>query len=389
MTAQLGTRQPLTAERWRTHLAWLRGNPSGDQIVLLQFLRGIAASGVVVEHLLERYARRGALPGALPEFTTRLGQVGVATFFTISGFIMVFIALREPGRTPSGSAFLRNRFLRVAPLYYLMTLLIVMFGIVTQSFATTATRRVPSIMEVVFSLAFIPHRGNNGLIQPIYGLGWTLHYEMFFYLLFALGLSLLRRRGVLLVLGTLALLILIGMDSNAPPDVWGLAIVIYVFTRPIMAYFAIGIVIALIRRPLAKRLPVMSAPVIATLALITLGIAAATGERIVAMPAIAVAVSCTVMLDPGERWRTGVFSRFSRAFGDASYSIYLTHSFLLGAFAFVTARLASRGYVALGLLTAVACAGCFIAGLLTWRLVEVPITTRLRGRRPTIETVAP
>lgn len=360
-----------------------------EQIVPLQFLRGVAATAVVVEHLLERYARRDALPAVLPDFTTRLGQTGVATFFAISGFIMVFIALRDPVRTPTGTAFLRDRYLRVAPLYYLMTALIVLFGVATQSLATTATRRVPNLLETICSLTFIPHRGANGVIQPIYMLGWTLHYEMFFYLVFALSLALLRRKAAYLSLLILASLLLLGMSRDAPPDVWGLALATYVFTRPIMAYFAIGIVSALVRRRLAERLPVVPAPVIATSALIALSIAAATAERVVAMPAIAVAVGCTVLLDPGLRGRAGVFNRFSRAFGDASYSIYLTHSFLLGAFAFATARLATRGYVALGLLTALACACCFVVGWLTWRLVEVPITTRLRGRRPKIETVAP
>jgi exopolysaccharide production protein ExoZ len=363
-----------------------------DQIAPLQLLRGLAASGVVVEHLLERYVRRGAIAHDLPDFTTRLGQTGVATFFAISGFIMVYIALREDRRSPSGWSFLRNRFLRVAPLYYLTTLTIVAFGWLAQEVGarTTIAARLPNVSEFLLSFAFIPHRGVNGLIQPIYELGWTLHYEMFFYLLFAAGLAVLARRGAFLVLAVLGLLVAAGTGIDAPPDRVGVSVAAYVFTRPIMGYFAIGIVIALVRHRIGDRLPVLPMSVIAAVAVAALGIAVIDASRIVAMTAIAVAVTVTVLTTPTTTRRSEGFAAFSRAFGNASYSIYLTHSFVLGAFASATVSIVTRGMPALVAMAVLACAVCFGVGWLSWRLIELPIAEALRGRRPSkAELVAP
>lgn len=360
-----------------------------QQIIPLQFLRGIAASGVVIEHLLERYARRSALIDELPDFTSRLGQIGVATFFTISGFIMTYIALRDDGRSSSGAAFLRNRFLRVAPLYYLMTLFIVLFGLAARPFVTGPARRVPTLAELLLSFGFIPHRGANGVIQPIYELGWTLHYEMFFYLVFAVGLTVLKRKGVFFVLAALAALIAAGPYVDAPPETWGLRIASYVFTRPIMGYFAIGIIVALVRQRLGARLPSLPAPLAAGIALAALGIAAGSAERVVTMTAITAALAVTVLFNPKPAQGKAWFTKFSLEFGNASYSIYLTHSFLLGAFSSATARVARTGAAGLIAMTVLACLVCFVSGWLTWRLIELPITDRLRGRRSAVEQVAP
>lgn len=360
------------------------------QIAPLQFLRGIAASGVVIEHLLERYLRRAAIPDTLPEFTSLLGQVGVATFFAISGFIMVHISLRDDRRPPTGRAFLRNRYLRVAPLYYLTTLLIVLFGWVAQRFGAGAGFRMPTATEFALSFAFIPHRGANGLIQPIYGLGWTLHYEMFFYLLFAAGLALGARRGAYIVLGALCLLVIAGTGINAPPIKIGLSIIAYVFTRPIMGYFAIGIGIALIRHRLGDRLLTLPAPMAAAIALTALIAAALAPSDRTSMAAIAVALAATVLVSPAHKGPTDAFSRFSRAFGNASYSMYLTHSFVLGAFASATASIVARGTPALIAMATLACVMCFAIGWLSWRLIEQPIAKALNGRRQSrADLVAP
>lgn len=374
--------------RVETALGVDRVQPDRDQIVPLQFLRGLAASGVVIEHLFERYVRRGAMPAGLPEFIGNLGQTGVATFFAISGFIMVYISQR-PGRTPpSGLTFLRGRYLRIAPLYYLMTLLLVAFIWATRTVRMDPLYRLPTGTEWLLSAAFVPHRGVLGLIQPIYGLGWTLHYEMFFYLLFAVGLSLFARRGAYLTLGLIAALVAVGAWIDAPPDALGLRLIAYVFTRPILVYFAIGIVVALLHEKLKRWLPVL--PILATAAILAAALTIATADLNsgLTIGAVAVALIATVLPTPVNRCPRR-FAAFSRAFGNASYSIYLTHSFLLGAFAAATASIAARGLPALAVMALLASMVCFAAGWLTWRLIELPIAARLRRRPSAVDLTAP
>ncbi len=360
--------------------AWIEsgGRPvSLGPIVPVQLLRGIAASGVVVQHVLERYARRGAVVDGLPAFVDRLGEVGVATFFAISGFIMVLIALNG-AKPPAAVAFLRSRFLRVAPLYYLTTMAMLAFMAATRSVSTRGDVPLPGPTELALSFLFVPHRGVRGVIQPVYGLGWTLQYEMFFYLSFAVGLALLARRAGWAVLAGLLALVVIGNGIDAPPQRFGLPILAYVFTRPILLYFAIGIILALVQHRLRERLPSMPAAPVALAGIAALAVAAVGEGPVVPLIAVAVALGSAVLVRP--RYRGGLFRRLSQAFGDASYSIYLTHSFLLGAFAAVTAGVAGRGPVALLAMVLLACVACAIAGWITWACVERPIDRLLRGR---------
>ncbi len=361
--------------------AWVEseGRPGSlGPIVPVQLLRGIAASGVVAQHVLERYTRRGAVLDGLPAFVDRLGEVGVATFFAISGFIMVHIALNG-AKPPAAIAFLRSRFLRVAPLYYLTTLAMLAFMAATRSFSTRGDVPLPGPTELVLSFLFVPHRGVRGVIQPVYELGWTLQYEMFFYLMFALGLGVLARRAGWAVLAALALLVVIGSGIDAPPQRFGVPILAYVFTRPILLYFAVGIVLALVRHRLGERLPSMPAISVALAGVAALAVAAVAEGSIVPLVSVTIALGTAVLVRPRYH-RSGLFRRTSQAFGDASYSIYLTHSFLLGAFAAVTAGVAGRGPVALLAMVLLACVACAFAGWITWACVERPIDRLLRSR---------
>ena len=49
---------------------------------------------------------------------------------------------------------------------------------------------------LVAGFLFWPAARPDGSVQPLYGLGWTLNYEAFFYVLFALGLGFGRRGAV-------------------------------------------------------------------------------------------------------------------------------------------------------------------------------------------------
>ena len=75
--------------------------------------------------------------------------------------------------------------------------------------------------------------GRTGLIQPLLFLGWTLNYEMFFYLLFALSLFLpnMPMRVAALSAGLVGLvatgLVLKPQDVTAD----------WIFSVPMRAYF--------------------------------------------------------------------------------------------------------------------------------------------------------
>src|ERR1700730_5914930 len=115
----------------------------------------------------------------------RFGSFGVDVFFVISGFIMAQIC-----QTDSSHFFLR-RLVRIVPLYWALTLLI--FGLA--KFAPWLVYRAPADWaDLARSLFFVPYQNKSGLVQPELFLGWTLNYEMFFYVNVALALLIVPPR---------------------------------------------------------------------------------------------------------------------------------------------------------------------------------------------------
>src|SRR4051812_15604241 len=95
--------------------------PVRQQLLSIQYLRGVAAVLVVMHHFLHQGG-----PSTIPGFDEVLfGAKGVDVFFVISGFIIYTVARHE-----SIVEFWRRRIIRVAPLYWLATLIyaLVIYG---------------------------------------------------------------------------------------------------------------------------------------------------------------------------------------------------------------------------------------------------------------------
>lgn len=356
-------------------------------IAPIQALRGMAACLVVVVHLLERLTKRGAFPQALPEWVWSCGHIGVGVFFAISGFIMVYTTGDEFARAGAGRRFFLRRFLRVAPIYYLTSALMIAFSYVTFRYSTNAVYPVPTPSLTLMSVLFVPYMDYKGLTLPVYELGWTLNYEMFFYAAFAVALMAPRRIGLAAVMAALTALVLVGTLVPAPAMVVGMPVPLFFFTRPVMLYFVIGMVMGAVRlRFGALRLPVAEAA-LCLMMLIPLALAVRFGaQEITLIGALCVAlVLALASLLEGSRTHSA-FATIAKAFGDASYSMYLTHSFLLGVLGVVLTRVAAGHTGLLCMLIALACLICAGAAWLVWRFVERPLTTWL-GRRLTTAAV--
>ncbi len=135
---------------------------------------------VVADHLIERLINRGLFPEEIRATAWSLGGMGVATFFVISGFIMVYTTRDKFGRSGAGLEFIKKRIIRIVPLYYITTILVVILTALVNK-----TSILPSPAELVSSIAFVPYKNPTGEVVPLYALGWTLEYEMFFYVIFA------------------------------------------------------------------------------------------------------------------------------------------------------------------------------------------------------------
>lgn len=155
------------------------------QIVTVQYLRALAAAGVVVFH-----AEDGRFP---------IGQFGVDIFFVISGFIMWVLT---HDRERDVRSFAVSRIARIVPTYWIVTLVMLAGWLVAP---TIFLAKDPSLLRLVTALTFIPLG-----TWPIVLQGWTLNVEVFFYAAFAATLLLGRARQIVVLSTVFVLLVAVG-----------------------------------------------------------------------------------------------------------------------------------------------------------------------------------
>ncbi len=275
----------------------------------LQALRGLAALMVLIGHVLAEAEHYFALPlpgDAMP--WTR----GVDIFFVISGFVITLSAQRYIGRP---RAFLWRRLLRVAPLYYLFTTLMVM-ALLLMPGAVKDTPLDPA--QIISSYTFIPYARPDGRIAPVLSLGWTLNYEVFFYSLMALCLALPRplvaASGLLAALATLGLTI----GFHLPPLAF--------WTNPLVLEFLFGIALARLWQSGWTR----PDPVLCT-AFLALGFALLITLNPLPLPRfLAAGVPAALIVAAGTLFCPTRMAP-GQLLGDASYALYLSHRFALRA----------------------------------------------------------
>jgi exopolysaccharide production protein ExoZ len=196
-------------------------------------LRAVAALAVMIAHSHGSAITMG-IGDYVPDFP--IGAAGVDLFFVISGFVMVVASADLFGQRGASSYFFARRLARIVPLYWLVTGIFVVALIVGEH----AGAQHLSISNVVASLLFIPNRLPGGEVAPIYGAGWTLNFEMAFYVVFSVVL-LLRPRIAIPALS----LAMLGLAYIAPR--YPLALPFSFWTNPIIVEFVFGMIIGLLR----------------------------------------------------------------------------------------------------------------------------------------------
>jgi peptidoglycan/LPS O-acetylase OafA/YrhL len=285
----------------------------------------------------------------------------------ISGFIMTWLTREQFGRAGAAGPFLVRRAIRIVPAYWFFTTLMVA-AVLLAGEHVRHTSVTPD--QLVTSYSFIPWPRGDGKINPILSQGWTLNYEAFFYLAFA-GALLFRRGLVLLVTAFVALAAL----HPLVPEQWFIP---RFYTAPIILEFLGGIALARIYAA-GVRLPLWGALLCAAAGVATFILVQQTGlrpDRVVAVGIPALLVAASFILSP-EPERAGLARRALQAGGDASYTIYLSHTFTINA---VTILWRAAGLRPSWAGVAVGCALSLAAALIFYRLIERPVTEALQRR---------
>jgi len=146
-----------------------------EKLSSVQYLRACAALLVLVTHSFSYQV------GDHAPFVGLTGHLGVMLFFVISGFIMVYISGEAPF---SALTFLKRRAIRIVPLYWLFTIFAALLAALLPNLFQRTIFTWPHFLE---SLLFIVHEApKTGSLSPLLSLGWTLNYEVYFYIAFAM-----------------------------------------------------------------------------------------------------------------------------------------------------------------------------------------------------------
>jgi peptidoglycan/LPS O-acetylase OafA/YrhL len=359
---------------------------AGRQIANLQGLRGIAAFLVVLYHVQSPLNRMYGL-----SLHSNFAVFGVDIFFVLSGFVM-FYSNAEP-RPAAVRRFLVQRFFRIVPLYWLATLAIIAFFLA--GFRPVGLHELsPTIAAQSF--AFIPSSFAAGRHDLILTVGWTLMFELFFYLAFALTFPLRSLEKSFVVLAGA----FVGL-SIAGQLVRPLPYLLDFYTSPIMLEFLYGAATAILylswSREAPDWLPAVGFALLLTgfevvLAgdVVDLGIPNKHDARflIFGLPAFFVFAGALAM----ERGGAVLKSRFLLELGAASYALYLFHPMILQ----ISVKLARPLLPGLPIVAGIfAVAVCLICAFAIHRWIERPllvwskgITDRTRARREAAEVAS-
>jgi exopolysaccharide production protein ExoZ len=342
----------------------MKGYPMDGKLYSVQYLRGLAALLVVIAHA-------SAHPLGAPEWwQVRLGQFGVYLFFVISGFIMVAIS----GETFSPLTFLKRRAIRIVPLYWLFTTLAAVLALALPSLFKSTVFTPEHYMQ---SLLFVPHEApGRGGTSPLLSLGWTLNYEVFFYLAFA-ALAMLAATGrvVVLTIGFVALYVLGAVLQPADP-------VLQFYMNAAVLAFATGAWIGLMHmKGIIRRLPQWTVPAVALAGLAAFVVAfvldTTAGETEASFIGLVTLAAALVLLGL-QTERSLPRNGKLELLGDASYATYLVHMFVIGALVALGTRLLPAGGASYAAIVAAAIVVSLIAGVIVHRYIELPMLAWFR-----------
>jgi peptidoglycan/LPS O-acetylase OafA/YrhL len=251
----------------------------------------------------------------------------------ISGFIITLVAkkfVREHGFQD----FLTKRLLRILPIYWILTLFELIHALMRHP------ERLP-LNTTIKSMILLPIFDQGSFIFPLISLGWTLSFELYFYLIVALFLLRKRKNFIVQLIAFMGSLVCIGLfvpEINNP--------LFRFITNPIVIEFLLGCLIGMLYLSGSRLKPTLSYGLLGIAFLMFLStIIFGNGDTsraesilidnkapirllVWGIPSAAL-VAGLLFLELNQRLQ---FNKQLILIGDASYSIYLTHYFALTLF---------------------------------------------------------
>jgi exopolysaccharide production protein ExoZ len=337
-------------------------------IISIQVLRFAAAFVVVLFHAHVALVR--SFPHHLADqidHAFQVGASGVHIFFVISGFVMVYTSIRS--RLTSGG-FLKRRLIRIYPIYWVIfTTYLVVHQFLGNPYHV-------SVGDIVKAALLLP-----GYSAMVIGPGWTLSFEMYFYVCFALALFAGVRRGLVTLTIVYSLSVLAGRLAVAPAAIGN------TLTDSLLLEFVAG---AWLGFAYSRGFAVTHriGAILIAVAIVLFASGFWVDYKLVpsivcwGIPSLLL-VTGALAFEPELRSGTG---RFFGRLGDSSYLLYLSHVLVIDLLLATPISLLNRNEawaIAISLPLALLCTGIAAGG---YRTIELPLLNAMkrmtmRGRR--------
>jgi peptidoglycan/LPS O-acetylase OafA/YrhL len=305
------------------------------------------------------------------------GVLGVDLFFVISGVVISAVTIGKFSNARNAGTFLYHRFARIYPTYWVYSAIVLAAFLYNPLWINAGSGHHVDILP---SFLLIPTHVSMLVMQ-----GWTLSYEIYFYLIFFLLLLVVPERiapAFLAFWGASIIVIALRFPVPAAP-------ILNLITNPAILEFLAGCLIYHLYRQGALH-PRAGLVLIALAFVWFAAIAAWTSyahhsnqdwveQSRWLRPALYGSFSSILLLGLMEVERTNLI-RFGRPLalvGDWSYSIYLSHIILIELVGRIMRRFAAHLPLAMLIVDAVALPLVLLVGYLSYTLLERPLITVL------------
>jgi exopolysaccharide production protein ExoZ len=336
----------------------------------LQALRGLAVLLVVGRHIMVFGERSiGQIDFCRDLFLS--GDAGVDLFFAISGFVMVMTTIGKFQQPASAGQFIFRRATRIYPLYWLFSLVTLAIFILHPELINRTGRGIQ--INLLSSFFLWPDHG-----LPLLGQGWSLTYELYFYVIFT-GLLFFSEQLLPRLILCWAIFV-VGVQGFAIAAHWQLdpPIVKVVFDPLVLEFIGGALTAILFSRGWIPRFGWW----IAGLGVVGVAIAGITfhGEKSITEVGttrfFAYGVPCILIVFgavAAELKSKAVMPRLLQKIGDISYSIYLSHILVIAGLAHFWHKKPSANLIEQGLMAIVMYAAVILVGTISYVVIEKPM----------------
>ncbi len=355
-----------------------------NKLNLLQAIRGIAATLVVFHHVS---SSSGVYFNAVWFFDFFNSSRALDIFFVLSGFIITYIHFNDLQTRTNVKAFFFRRFNRIYPVFWIVSLVYLAFYIAVKTYSL---HDIGSGFMIKSFLLIDPN-------IPMVRVAWTLSYEVVFYLVFGLcitmGLRFAKVTWLLWLLITIVCYFVLPEDSIPYPfRNFILGILIGCFAGYVLSVMPLNNMaesaIKFRYKSLLSAGMLISIVMWAVTFLTDFGQKTSLESRVILGTGAALIILGSAIADLHKNIKV---PKLLLIVGDASYLIYLTHYLVLALFFKAAMRYPQMHSSGLRVFLLGACAAivAVVSGVIAHQIIEKPVSRFLNrislNKKPNLE----